>query len=199
MTTSIRSLRFACVAALAAAAIAPPAMADAPRYTYVEAGYTSIDQDDPIDSVDGFTLGGSLAVTDTVHLFARYLDGEADFSIAGFSGSLDVQQWAVGAGLNLPVATDTDFVGRLAYVKAEVDGFGASADGDGYALSAGLRTVRGKWDLEGAVVYTDIEDEDDTALDLRAQYLFTPEFSVGPTVSLGDNVGFGVNFRYAFR
>lgn len=199
MTTSIRSLRFACAAALAAVAIAPPAMADAPSYTYVEAGYTSIDQDDPIDSVDGLTLAGSLAVTDTVHVFARYLDGEADFSFAGFDGSVDVSQWAIGAGLNLPIAAGTDFVGRLAYVKAEVDGFGASADGDGYALSAGVRAVRGKWDLEGAVVYTDIEDEDDATVDLRAQYLFTPEFSIGPSLSIGDNVGYGVNFRYAFR
>jgi hypothetical protein len=115
------------------------------------------------------------------------------------SFSVDVKQWAIGAGLNLPVATDTDFVGRLAYVKAEVEGFRASADGDGYALSAGLRTVRGPWDLEGAVVYTDVEDEGETTLDLRAQYLFSPEFSVGPTLSLGDNVGYGVNFRYAFR
>lgn len=199
MTTSIRSLRFACAAALASAALASPALAEPPKYTYVEAGYASFDQDDPVDSVDGVTLGGSLAVTDTVHVFARYLDGDADFSIGGFGGSVDVKQWAIGAGLNLPVATDTDFVGRLAYVKAEVDGFGASADGDGYALSAGLRAVRGQWDLEGAVVYTDVEDEGETTLDLRAQYLFTPEFSVGPTLSLGDNVGYGVNFRYAFR
>lgn len=199
MTATIRSLRYACAAALAAVAIAPPAFADELSYTYVEAGYSTIDQDEPVDSVDGVTLGGSVAVTDHVHVFARYFDGSADVSFGGFGGDIDLTQWVVGAGLNLPVATGLDFVGRLAYVKAEADGFGASADGDGYALSAGLRTLRGRWDLEGAVVYSDIEDEDDTTLDLQAQYLFTPAFSVGPTVSLGDDVGFGVNFRYAFR
>jgi hypothetical protein len=183
-------------------ALAGPAHADQPSYTYVEAGYVTIDLEDPLDSLDGFTLAGSLAVTDHVHVFASYLDGDTDFQAGPFRGSVDLQRWAVGAGLNYAIADGVDAVGRVAWVKAEADadvaGFGAAADEDGYAVSAGLRAVRANWDLEGAVVYTDVGEEGDTTLDLSARYYFGEQFSVGPTVSIGDDTGFGLAVRFQF-
>lgn len=199
MTLLSRSVRLACVAAAGSLAFAGVANAEEPGYTYVEAGYVTIDLDDPIDSLDAFTLGGSLAVTDRVHLFATYLDGDADADVFGSSFSVDTTQWTVGGGLNLPIAAGTDFVGRLAYVKVEAEAFGFSEDGDGYSLSAGLRARKAAWELEGFVVYEDIEDEDDTRVDLGARWFFTDAFSVGGLATLGENTGFGVNLRYEFQ
>jgi hypothetical protein len=195
MTLISRSLLLA--GAVGALALSGAAHAADPGYTYVEAGYLSIGQDAPVDDVSGFALGGSIAVTDRVHVYASYFDGDAD--VDAFDASIDVKQWTVGAGLNIPVAAGTDFVGRLGYVKAEADAFGYSVDGDGYSLSAGLRAVRARWDLEGAVVYTDVEDEGDTTLDLSARYEFVDGLSFGPSVSLGNDSAFGVSLRYQFR
>ena len=138
MTLLSRSVRLAAAAA-SSLAFAGIANAEEPGYTYVEAGYVTIDLDDPVDSLDAITLGGSFAVSDRVHVFATYLDGDADADVFGSSFSVDTTQWTVGGGLNLPVAEGTDFVGRLAYVSVEAEAFGFSEDGDGYALSAGLR------------------------------------------------------------
>ena len=199
MTPISRSARLAAVAAAGCLAFAGAAHAAEPGYTYVEAGYVTLDLDEPVDSLDAITLGGSLAVTDRVHLFATYLDGDADADAFGTRFSVDTTQWTVGGGLNVPVAAGTDFVGRLAYLKVEAEAFDFEEDGDGYALSAGLRSRQGPWELEGFVVYEDVEDEDDTRVELGARWFFTDALSAGALASLGENTGIGLSVRYEFE
>jgi hypothetical protein len=199
MTTIAKCLRRAGLVVAGTCAFAGSALAAEPSYSYLEAGYQSANLDDPFDTLDGFTIAGSLAVTDRFHLFATYLDGDADFDLGFVDGSVDLKRFVVGGGLNVPVGTGVDFVGRLAYVDVSADLLGVSEDGNGYALSAGLRSRLAAWELEGAVVYSDVEDEDDTTLDLAARWYPTTALSFGPTLSIGDDTAWGVAIRYEFE
>jgi Outer membrane protein beta-barrel domain len=169
-------------------------------YTYAEGGFGRVDMDS-IDTGDGYFVGGSVA-------FGTNWLGYAEWSTSSFdqSGvSADVDEIQVGFGGHFPISRDVDFVGRLAYVDEKVDVSspigGASADDNGYMLSAGVRGhVVDKLDLMGSVDYVDLGDSGtDTGLALRGLYEFTDMFSLGARVGFSDDVtSYGVFARFSF-
>ena len=165
-------------------------------YTYVEGGYQNIDIDDLDEDGDGYTIGGSVALTDMFHVFGGY--GHAEIDVDGF-GDVDYDTWEIGGGLNYRVGGKTDFVGRVSYVSAELDAGFDDVDDDGYRLYAGLR---GGFDapveLEGGVSYTDLNDYgDETAFVGAIRYYFTKQWAVGGSVNLGeDQTTWGLNVRW---
>jgi opacity protein-like surface antigen len=203
-----RSLRvIAGAAAFAIAVLTPAWAADGPRYTFVEAGYihTEVDDDgtfgDDPDG-DGFELGGSIAVTDLVHLFTSYSDSDLDVDAFGINIDVDYQALTAGAGLNYAVSDTVDLVGRLAYVDAEFDVdvpgfFSASEDESGYALGAGVRAmITEVFELSGAISYVDLDDSD-TSFSLGAVYNFTPVVAGAAGISFSDDVtSYGVGLRF---
>jgi hypothetical protein len=193
--------------ACALAASGSVAAADGPRYTYGEVGYLNLDFDE-VNGVgadgDGWTINGSAAVTDMVHLVAGYTDADIDVDDFGFGEiSADYSQIVAGLGVNFAVADTVDLVGRIAYVRAEVDidGFG-DADDDGYALQAGVRAmVLPPLELNGGITYSDLggDDGSETSVGIGAVYNFTDIFAVTAGASFGDDtqtIGLGVRLYF---
>lgn len=165
-------------------------------YTYVEGGYFDVDIDDSNADGDGFGIAGSVAITDMFHLFGDYATADLD---GPGGGDVDFDTWQVGGGLNLAMAENLDFVGRLSYLSAEVDfpGFG-SADDDGFGLYGGLRgRLTAPVELEGGIAYADLDDAgDDTSLVLGGRYYFNESLALGLSADIGDDVTvWGINLR----
>lgn len=187
------------VCALVAVAGMAAAHAGDLSYTYAEGGLGRVDVDS-IDTGDSYFLGGSLA-------FGTNWLGFAEYSMSSFDqagADADVDQLQIGFGGHFPMTDSVDFVGKLAYVDESVDVNtpvgSASADENGYMLSAGVRGhALEKLDLMGAVEYVDLGDSDDTGLSLRGLYEFTDMFSLGARVGYSDDAtAYGVFARFSF-
>ena len=156
-----------------------PVAADGLSYNYVQAGYASADLDTgdfgfDVDG-DGWALGGSVAVSDNVHIFGGY-------SALGLDFGIDYDEFGLGVGYNHSLGENTDFVAGLSYIKGEIDVDGFSYDDDGYGLSIGLRTKLSETiELEGGIGYADLDDSGSST-----------SFSAGILFDLTDNVAFGV-------
>lgn len=200
-------------AALALLGAGGAVAAEGPRYTYAEIGYATLDFDEIAGfeaDGEGYTLAGSVAVTDMFHVFAGYLDGEVDVENVLF-GSFDVDwtQTAAGLGVNWAASDTVDVVGRVAWLNAEAEasafGVSASEDEDGFGLSAGVRAmVAPTFELNGAVVYSDYGSDvgDDTSVELGAVWSFTDMFALTAGAAFaGDyqQVGIGVRAYFGSR
>lgn len=177
------------------------AQADDLSYSYAEGGFGVVDFDALSEDGDGYFLGGSIG-------FGTNWLGFAEYSVASFDeagADVDVDEIQLGFGGHWPMSKGVDFVGKLAYVDQSVDvsvpGFGsASADENGYMLSAGVRGVAfDRLDLMGEIQYVDVGDGSDTGLGLRGLYQFTDMFSLGARVGSSDDVTeYGVFARFSF-
>jgi hypothetical protein len=186
---------------LAAAGLlaAGTAMAEGPDYTYAQLGYINVDVDDVDVDGDGFSLAGSVAITDLFHLFGSYDDGELD------SGPVDVDlsRLRLGGGLNFAITPTTDLVGTLYYVNYELDGPGpGDVDEDGFGITGGIRSmVTPALELNGAIRYEDLggDVDDETSLLVGGVYSFTPAVAAYASAEFGDDITeFGVGIRVYF-
>jgi hypothetical protein len=148
-----------------------------PRYTYGELGYVNADYDDINEDGDGFTLGGSYALTRNFHLLIDYTDIDLD-------SDDDASILAIGAGVNFPLRAGLDAVGRARYIDAEIDRQGDDSE-SGFGLEAGVRTmINSQLELNGGIRYTDVYD-DNTSL------------VIGGLFDVVSNVALGGEFEYA--
>ena len=160
-------------------------------YDYLEANYLSASVDglggsDP----DGFGINGSIAFTSLIH-------GFVDYSNLDFRGTT-VQTYEIGAGLNYSISPTFDLVGRLGYLKAQIEGPGSD---DGLGLQAGVRgRLAESFEVDALVHYTDVDAGDNTSLKLQGRWFFTPQFALGAGVEVDDDVKlWNVGFRWNFR
>jgi opacity protein-like surface antigen len=172
---------------------------EGPKYTYGEVGYAHVDLDD-FNEADGdqIGIGGSLALTDMLHIFGSYAQGEVDGS--NFP-NIDTTSANAGLGLNYAVSPTIDLVGRMSYVysKAELNNF--DVDDSGFGVSGGVRAMlTPQLELNGGIGYVDFgDDNNDTSLDLGAVYSFTEMFAVTANASFSDDVSaVGVGLRLYF-
>ncbi len=182
------------IAALTCAAIPMMSSAEEPRYTYLEGGYQAIDLDDLDVDGDGFGIGGSLGITDRVHLKAAYSDLDLDFGI-------DVSSYELGIGGSLPLSEPVHLVGEVGYTKSELDSSIIDADDDGYFLSGGFRWMASpQFELNAFINYVDLDDSgDDTSLSVGALYSITDDLAVGAGIDRSDDVtGYSIGLRYYF-
>lgn len=175
------------------------ALADGPDYTYGQLGYVNIDVDDVDVDGDGFSLGGSVAITDMIHLLGSYEDGELD----GGGVDADLSRLRLGGGVNFAVTPTTDLVGTLYYVNYELDGPGPiDADEDGFGLTGGVRSMlTPALELNGAIRYEDLggDIDDETSLLVGGVYSFTPAFGAYASAEFGDDITeIGVGVRLYF-
>ncbi len=183
---------------IAAALAGAPAMADGPSYNFLTAGFQEVDFDDDVLSEidgDGWTAGGSVEISDNLHVFAGYGSAEFDFDV-------ELTEWAVGIGLHTPISNTTDFVAEIAYVEAEAEALGLGFEEDGYGASIGLRSMlTEQLELAGSFNYVDFGDDagDDTSLDAAMWYSLTPQFALGISAGFDDDVTtYGAGFRLYF-
>ena len=153
-------------------------------YTFLEGGYGEVDIDDPDIDGDGWAVGGSVGVTDWVHLYANYQTVDFD----NLDAELD--QWGAGVGVSVPVGDRADIVGEIGYINSTLDTFFGDIDDDGYSVSAAIRgRVADPFELAGGVTYADLDDAgDDTTFFASARYYFVESFAVGAGYSVGDDV-----------
>jgi len=150
-------------------------------YTYADVGY--INSESGGRDGDGANLFGSLRLADMLHGFASYSEQE-------FDGNLNVDFFQAGLGLNLPVASKLDFIGRLSYVQVDVDGPGFSTvEDNGYAFDFSLRTrVMGELELTGGFNYQDLDrGGEDTSINFGARYFFTRALALGVDILQNDS------------
>lgn len=159
------------------------------NYTYLETQYLNVDtqRNDTTNNAgadisgSGFGLRGALAVTKTLHAYAEFEKQDLHSTIADVSVPFNVKKRELGLGVNLPLFSHIDFVGRAGYIK--VDGnvgniSNATAD-KGYALQAGARAlITNRIEVEGLAHYYDLNDIGDTlAFRLNGLYRFTDLFT----------------------
>lgn len=160
-------------------------------YSYLEANYVSANVDNVSRNPDGFGVNGSIAFTPMIHGYLEYTN-------LNFDG-ITLEGWEVGAGLNHTLNPMIDLIGRVAYVKADVEGPG---DDDGFALQAGVRgRPAANFELEGLVHYVDLSDAgSNTSLRVDGRYFFLPQFAVGAGVEYdNDQTVWNVGVRWNFN
>lgn len=192
----------ALVLSIAAFGFAGSAIADGFSYTHLDAGYVKTDIDSDVVGFDvdgdGFMVGGSLAATDNFHVFAAFTDQDFDFD-------LNYQTLSVGGGVNWPLHPNLDVIGRLSYVKADLDGpLGIDVSDDGFSVGAGLRgRVAERIELEGGVTYVNFDElGSETTPTLGARFLITDAFALGANVAFDDDAttwGLGARFNFGPR
>lgn len=170
------------------------------NYNYVEGGYvaTNLDNDNGDIDADGFGGNASVALSDNFHLFGGYATQDTDtFDLfeGGQRVNTDIDQWRVGLGYNLPIASSTDLVARAAYEKFEVDD--VTVDGqtydindgdDGYSAEVGVRTAfTDNFEGHAFAGYEDFGDgADDFYGKVGALVKFNPNWGISGDVKFAD-------------
>lgn len=157
------------------------AMADDMSYSYVDAAYVETDIDNA-PTADGFALRGSVGFAESWFAFFDY----GAQSVQG----IDIDSYDVGIGNHYGINDRLDLVGRIGYMKVELDaGGGLNADDDGYLVDVGLRgRVTDGVELEGGVHYTDFSDGgDNTGLYFGGRFHFNKTWAVGAEYQSGDD------------
>ncbi|WP_421132896.1 outer membrane beta-barrel protein [Alteromonas sp. A079] len=163
-------------------------LADSPNWRYVEGGYTKIDFDNNESfEPDGLTVNSKYLLNNN-----WFLNGEYSFFE---EGNFDFDMLTVGAGYRLPVNATTDayFGANLERVDGDVE------DDTGYSINAGLRSmITDQVELAGEVGYYDI-DEGEATIKVGANYYITPQWAVGASYEMIDDLDImQVTARYAF-
>lgn len=174
----------ALLAALPFAASAQEAKSNL-SYNYVQGGYSHVNSD--VDA-KGWAVDGSAAIAPNFHVFGGYNTVKADTIVTptgNYKPKLD--QWKLGVGYNHGISENTDFVGTLAYQKAEARLAGVSADVDGYAAEAGVRSALGSR-VEGYAM-AGYEDGNDYDGDFYGR--------VGGQVKINTNWGVAADVKFA--
>jgi hypothetical protein len=192
-------MRFKIISTLVAASALLPVMAQADglSYSYLEGAYIDTDVDNFDKNVDGFALRGSYELTDRVFAFGGYTNQSTSI----FGSKLDLQTLRLGVGYAYPLAPTADLYGKIGYAHADANLPGPDLSDDGYTLGVGLRgRLAEKFELEGGVNYTDLNDSgDDTTVGIAARYFFTPQFAAGLEGEFGNDAKtYGVNVRWNF-
>lgn len=171
-----------------ALALTAPAMAEQPSYNFLQAAYQRVEIDlggilGDVDG-DGYQVGGSFEIGESMYFFADYADAGLDFNV-------DSSQIKAGFGFHHGISANTDFFANLAYVKAELElgGIG-SADENGYGVAIGVRSnVSDTVELELSVSYVDLGDDiDSTSVDGRFWFDVTDTFALGLGAGVDDDV-----------
>lgn len=203
---NVRALSLVQVALLAIALAGPASAHEAPRYTWLQAGYVDIEFDD-VDGLaldgDGISVAGSVALSETVHVFADRLDGDIDVEGDGLGGlRADYTAVTAGIGFRFPVSDTVDVLARLAWVGAEVEVLDVDEEEDGHAISAGVRAmVTSRLEVNGFITRTDFGGGfgSETSVAAGAVYAVTPRLSAVAGVSLSDDVTeYSVGLRLHF-
>ena len=173
------------LAALPFAASAQDAKSDL-SYNYVQGGYTHVNSD---TNANGWAVDGSAAIAPNFHVFGGYSAVKADSVLVspGVTSKPKLDQWKVGVGYNHSIAANTDFVGTLAYQKAEAKLAGVNANVDGYAAEAGVRSALGSR-VEGYAM-AGYEDGNDYDGDFYGR--------LGGQVKINTNWGVAADVKFA--
>ena len=161
---------------------------EAPRYSYIEAGYVDFDPDSGV-SDDGTYIEGSLSIFKNFHLLAEYNDiGDYTF-------------WNAGGGWHGFLGDKADLFAEVVWSNVDVDSGMGDISEDGYEVSAGARWNLYPWlQLKGQVNRMDIGDAiEDTTFEAEAMVsILKGRLGLGLNLETGDNDTLKVFGRFSF-
>lgn len=165
-------------------------------YDFARLNYVNTEIDaGPVDvDGDGLEIDGSISIVNNFFAFATYRDLDLDFG-------LDASLFEIGGGYHHRIAPKVDLVGRLGYVRADIDSSFGNADDDGLLLSGGVRSrmtdsIEGRAEL---IYRTTDAGANDTELELGGDYYVTDRITVGGGLNLGDDATtWFLGGRYSF-
>lgn len=171
--------------AVAATGLAGTTSAAELDYNYAELRYVDTEFDaGPFDiDGDGFELGGSMELAQSVHIFGSY-------QTLDFGSGLDTSAFQVGAGYAMPLSNGADLVARLSYIDGEIDTAGGDVDDSGFGFSAGARNMFTP-QIEGRafINYVDLDESgSETSFELAGDYFLNNQVALGISLELGDDV-----------
>lgn len=132
---------------------------------------------------DGFKIGGSLELAQSVHIFGN-------FQTLDFGSGIDASAFEVGGGYAVPLNNGADLVGRLSYIEGEIDAGPDDLDDSGFGFSAGFRNMFHP-QIEGRafIHYVDLDESgEETSIELAGDYFLNDEIAFGASLELGDDV-----------
>ncbi len=156
-------------------ALSASASAEDFDYSFLSIGYGIIEFDDICVVGDGFNIGGSYSISDSVHVFGGYQAADLDFGI-------DASTFSAGIGYNTSVSPAVDLVARLSYEYAEVDPPGpGNFDDSGFGFGLGLRFAASDTiELNARIGYVDFGDGgDDTSFGVAGFYNLSDGIALG--------------------
>lgn len=188
-----------------AAAVAMPALAEPPSYTYVEAGGFRLNLDDLDIDPTGYYLAGSARLGESLFVRGFYADGDDDWRFMGNKVNVDVTDLRVGLGFIQEIDNQSSWYVIAEYLEPEVEvdtAFGsANADENGGAISAGIRNnLTRQFELFGELGYFDVDDSDGFIGHVGALYNFVPNFGITAKAEVDEdkNSGLYAGIRYSF-
>jgi len=154
-------------------------------YNFAELRYIDTELDaGPFDvDGDGFELGGSMELAQSVHIFGN-------FQTLDFGSGIDASRFEVGGGYAMPLNNNADLVARLSYIDGEIDTPAGDADDSGFGFSAGARSMFNP-QIEGRafVNYVDLDETgDEVSFELAGDYFLNDQIALGASLELGEDV-----------
>jgi hypothetical protein len=154
-------------------------------YNYAELRYIDTELDaGPFDvDGDGFELGGSMELAQSVHIFGN-------FQTLDFGSGIDASAFEIGGGYAMPLNNSADLVARLSYIDGEIDTPAGDADDSGFGFSAGARSMFTP-QIEGRafINYVDLDESgDEVSFELAGDYFVNDQIALGASLELGDDV-----------
>lgn len=177
-----QTLALAVTANLALAGITSAAELD---YNYGELRWVDTELDaGPFDvDGDGFEIGGSMELAQSVHIFGN-------FRTLDFGSGIDASAFEIGGGYAMPLNNGADLVARLSYIDGEIDGPGGDLDDSGFGFSAGARRMFTS-QIEGRafVNYQDLDESgSEVGFEIAGDYFLNDQVALGGSLELGDDV-----------
>ena len=180
-------LRAAMLVATTVALSCSVTLAAAPNWKYVEAGYLNVDPDGG-DSGDNWFAGGTWGIFKSLHVNARYIDGD-------YSDNVDFTYWEFGGGWHGLLGEKADLFGEVSWVDTEV----ASSSDSGLGLSAGVRwKVLDALEVDGIVNWVDYDSGSEESYEARGIFDVW-KIGVGVAVEFADSADqYSVFARFNF-
>ncbi len=153
-------------------------------YDFLSLGYGNVDFDGPGGDGNGFTLGGSYAMTNTYYAFL-------DYNAASLGQGVDATLWGAGFGYHRGMSDKVDLVAELSYESFKIDNSQpGNFDDSGLGLSVGFRFAYSeKLELNAGINYVDYSDVgNDTGFEFAALYDVNDKYTVGLGGAWSDNV-----------
>ena len=171
--------------------------AEAPSWSYVEAGYLNVDPDDADSAGDNWFAGGNFQIFNNWHVGARYVDGDFGEFEDGLGGTetADFTFWNFVAGWHGLLGENADLFAEATWNDIEVGSDDGEISDDTVGANVGI-----KWrpvplfEVDGIVHWADYDnfdsDEDDfasTSYEVKGIFYFG-RFGVGAAAEFNDDV-----------
>lgn len=182
-------------AAIIVSLSAGSSFADQPSFNYLEGGY-SLTNYASGGETDGFTLRGSVDITDQFYVIGK--GSKTSYEIGFFE--IDQTFITAGGGIKLPVQDNTSVYTQLSYAYYGSDVAGFSSSEDGFELEGGVRTMLAdNTEVSANIKHTNL-NRTATTVGVGLRQYFNDSFGVFAEVSRNDfknnAYDIGVSFRF---